>query len=162
MGLYDFVRSFRRGCKCGAYNQTLKKHFKTSLIAVVLIEIPSEFTRSFKLQKVVKNQIHFNTSERVSGYIQGGFIFFFSFTGRWPITREGGGVVSGSLQYRFIQVSHAGFVGYRLSLKKNGQWCITAESQVADSIVLVHSVFRTCFTIRSVGIGLLSSVCCRS
>ena len=88
--------------------------------------------------------------------------FFFSFTGRWPITREGGGVVSGSLQYRFIQVSHAGFVGYRLSLKKNGQWCITAESQVADSIVLVHSVFRTCFTIRSVGIGLLSSVCCRS
>ena len=77
MGLYDFVRSFRRGCKCGAYNQTLKKHFKTSLIAVVLIEIPSEFTRSFKLQKVVKNQIHFNTSERVSGYIQGGFIFFF-------------------------------------------------------------------------------------
>ena len=45
--------------------------------------------------------------------------FCFSFTGRWPITREGGGgVVSGSLQYRFIQVSHAGFVGYRLSLKK--------------------------------------------
>ena len=59
-------------------------------------------------------------------------------------------------------MSHAGFVGYRLSLKKNGQWCVTAESQVADSIVLVHSVFRTCFTIRRVGIGLLSSVCCRS
>ena len=38
-----------------------KKHFKTSYIAV-LINILFEFRRSFKLHKVVKYRIHFNTS----------------------------------------------------------------------------------------------------
>ena len=35
--------------------------FKTVYIAV-LIEVPFEFTRFFKLQNIVKNPIHFNTS----------------------------------------------------------------------------------------------------
>ena len=38
-----------------------KRHFKTSYIAV-LINIVFEFRRSFKLHKVVKYRIHFNTS----------------------------------------------------------------------------------------------------
>ena len=37
-----------------------KKHFKASHIAE-LVNILFEFTRSFKLQKVVKYRIHFNT-----------------------------------------------------------------------------------------------------
>ena len=34
---------------------------KTVCLAV-LIKVPFEFTRFFKLQKIVKNRIHFNTS----------------------------------------------------------------------------------------------------
>ena len=49
------------------------------------------------------------------------YLFIFSFTGRWPITKGwGGGLTSGSLQYRFIQVSHAGLLA---SLKKRPVVC---------------------------------------
>ena len=37
--------------------------FETVYIAV-LIKVPFEFTRFFKLQNIVKNRIHFNTSYR--------------------------------------------------------------------------------------------------
>ena len=46
----------------------------------MLMKILFEFHHFFKLQNVIKSQIHFNTTSTGGAYIQG--MYFFSFTGR--------------------------------------------------------------------------------
>ena len=126
----------------------------------MLIKILFEFTRSFKLEKGRKKSNSFQYKREGWWWYPGQlYLFIFSFTGRWPITKGGGGGLR-------VEVYSIGL--YKCPMQvcwqvwKRGQWCVTAESHVADSKVLVHSVFHWCFTVTRVGIGLLSSVCCRS
>ena len=72
MGLYDFARGFGRAYKRrvggggggGGKKPEFSKQqrFKTSCITVRLKKMLFNFTRSFKLQNIVKNRFHFNTS----------------------------------------------------------------------------------------------------
>ena len=64
--------------------------FETVYIAV-LIKVPFEFTRFFKLQNIVKNRIHFNTSYR-GAYSQ---MYFFLKGKNWGGLIKGGGLLKG-------------------------------------------------------------------
>ena len=64
--------------------------FETVYIAV-LIKVPFEFTRFFKLQNIVKNRIHFNTSYR-GAYSQ----MYFLLKGKnWGGLIKGEGILKG-------------------------------------------------------------------
>ena len=71
MHTLDLVRGFiNEGAYRSAYNTT-KKCFKTSEIAE-LIKILFEFTRFFKVQKFIKNRIHFNHKQELRGELISG------------------------------------------------------------------------------------------
>ena len=66
MGLYDFARGFGRAYKrrvggiiTGLFKTTA---FQDKLHSSAAKKMLFNFTRSFKLQNIVKNRFHFNTS----------------------------------------------------------------------------------------------------